>query len=229
MLRKDRGFTLIELLVVIAIIAILAAILFPVFTSAKKTAHASACMSSMKQISLAHQLYMDNYNGYLVPSGINISGNTIYWPENLAKYTGSKNRKILNCPGASGWGIGMSHHTIGVWSPYDPSLNFSKIAHPGKTLCFADSACITKPIPEDPDMWTEGPKAATYIFRDPTNDPDYTTGDAARVVNRHNGKASCSFLDGHCQAMPVSKLGFQYYDPSKPANKQDARMLWDIY
>lgn len=216
-----KGFTLIELLVVIAIIAILAAILFPVFTSAKKSAQATACMNSMKQISLAHQLYMDNYNGYLVPSGIVASdGSCVYWDRNLSKYLGSKDRKILNCPAASGWGIGMSHPTIGVWSPYMPSLNFSKIAHPGKTVCFADSAFITKPIPENPDMWTEAPKSGTYIFRDPTNwGEEY---DTSRVVNRHNGKADCSFLDGHCQAMPVSKLGFNCASGTTGA-------MWDIY
>jgi len=54
---KKRGFTLIELLVVIAIIAILAAILFPVFSRAREQARESACLSNAKQIGLAIQMY----------------------------------------------------------------------------------------------------------------------------------------------------------------------------
>ena len=64
-----KGFTLIELLVVIAIIAILAAILFPVFAQAREKARASACLSNCKQIGTALQLYMDDYEE-MVPAGV---------------------------------------------------------------------------------------------------------------------------------------------------------------
>ncbi len=59
---RKRGFTLIELLVVIAIIAILAAILFPVFAQAKVAAKKAACISNMKQWSLAHQMYWADFD-----------------------------------------------------------------------------------------------------------------------------------------------------------------------
>ena len=61
--RRLRGFTLIELLVVIAIIAILAAILFPVFVRAKDKAKETSCKSNMKQIAMAYQRYTDDWNG----------------------------------------------------------------------------------------------------------------------------------------------------------------------
>ena len=63
MSNKHRGFTLIELLVVIAIIAILAAILFPVFQSVRENARRAACTSNMKQIGLAAHMYMDDNDG----------------------------------------------------------------------------------------------------------------------------------------------------------------------
>ncbi|MBI3945020.1 MAG: prepilin-type N-terminal cleavage/methylation domain-containing protein, partial [Armatimonadetes bacterium] len=55
--EERRGFTLIELLVVIAIIAILAAILFPVFSRARERARAASCMSNMKQIGTMFSMY----------------------------------------------------------------------------------------------------------------------------------------------------------------------------
>ena len=61
--RKRRGFTLIELLVVIAIIAILAAILFPVFARARERARQSACLSNLKQIGVAFFMYTEDSDG----------------------------------------------------------------------------------------------------------------------------------------------------------------------
>jgi len=60
---RKRGFTLIELLVVIAIIAILAAILFPVFATARERARQASCLSNMKQLTLAGLMYCDDYDG----------------------------------------------------------------------------------------------------------------------------------------------------------------------
>ena len=60
-----RGFTLIELLVVIAIIAILAAILFPVFARAREKARQTACLNNVKQLSLAVMQYTQDYDEIL--------------------------------------------------------------------------------------------------------------------------------------------------------------------
>ena len=59
---QRRGFTLIELLVVIAIIAILAAILFPVFAQARDKARSVSCLSNMKQLGLALTMYLQDYD-----------------------------------------------------------------------------------------------------------------------------------------------------------------------
>src|SRR5262249_14289890 len=70
--RRHSGFTLIELLVVIAIIAILAAILFPVFARAREQARRSACLSNMKQIGLGLGMYMQDYDQTFPPGGLKV-------------------------------------------------------------------------------------------------------------------------------------------------------------
>ncbi|HEY3285230.1 MAG TPA: DUF1559 domain-containing protein [Armatimonadota bacterium] len=77
--QNRRGFTLIELLVVIAIIAILAAILFPVFAKARESARKSSCASNLKQIGIAWKQYADAYDGAYPQNR--------YTPEGAAAYT----------------------------------------------------------------------------------------------------------------------------------------------
>src|SRR5579862_5289762 len=99
--RTSAAFTLIELLVVIAIIAILAAILFPVFAQARERARAISCLSNQKQISLAVQMYATDYDETLVPGRI-VDGNpfdfssTKYFDTRLDPYI--KNQSIWTCP-----------------------------------------------------------------------------------------------------------------------------------
>jgi prepilin-type N-terminal cleavage/methylation domain-containing protein/prepilin-type processing-associated H-X9-DG protein len=95
---KRKGFTLIELLVVIAIIAILAAILFPVFAKAREKARQTACVSNIKQMGLGLLQYIqDNDEAtplvYYLPSG---TGNTYHWQDLIYPYV--KNEQVFNCP-----------------------------------------------------------------------------------------------------------------------------------
>src|SRR6266853_2673654 len=65
-LKRNQGFTLIELLVVVAIIAILAAILFPVFAQARESARKTSCLSNVKQLGLGCLMYSQDYDETLV-------------------------------------------------------------------------------------------------------------------------------------------------------------------
>jgi len=95
-----RAFTLIELLVVIAIIAILAAILFPVFAKAREKARQTACLSNTKQMALALVQYAQDYDETLVPRVIRLPDGTYWeamsWRRNLFPYV--KSADVFRCP-----------------------------------------------------------------------------------------------------------------------------------
>lgn len=94
-MNQPRAFTLIELLVVIAIIAILSAILFPVFALAREKARQTSCLSNLKQLGLAVQMYSQDYDETLLSA----QSNSLRWPQLLAPYI--KSRGFVVCPSAS--------------------------------------------------------------------------------------------------------------------------------
>ena len=125
-----RGFTLIELLVVIAIIAILAAILFPVFAQAREKARAAACMSNTKQIATASVMYVQDYDENLVPTyQYDAKGcpNLRWWYDMIMPYC--KNWGVLQCPSGKQFNdcgttkIDTKGKASGVWISYGTCSN----------------------------------------------------------------------------------------------------------
>ena len=96
---KRGGFTLIELLVVIAIIAILAAILFPVFAKAREKARGASCSANAKQVALGWMMYMQDYDGWYPTARQNMAGPPLgyaTWRYIIEPYI--KNTQMFTCP-----------------------------------------------------------------------------------------------------------------------------------
>jgi prepilin-type N-terminal cleavage/methylation domain-containing protein/prepilin-type processing-associated H-X9-DG protein len=105
-MRRRNGFTLIELLVVIAIIAILAAILFPVFAQAREKARQSVCLSNFKQIGLGVMMYVQDWDEtyptsrlYALKGGSDCTQKIVTWKAETAPYVKSLN--VYKCPSNS--------------------------------------------------------------------------------------------------------------------------------
>ncbi len=161
MKKKSGGFTLIELLVVIAIIAILAAILFPVFARARENARRASCQSNLKQIGLGFAQYIQDYDSKypygadhaLPPSsfaGLDQSDGH-KWYDKLQPYI--KSRQILVCPSATkiltgyyGW-VDATGTVNPLWIgyAYNGFLDGTRWANDGYYGYAATETQITKP------------------------------------------------------------------------------------
>ncbi len=127
---SKRGFTLIELLVVIAIIAILAAILFPVFARAREKAKQASCESNLKQLGLAMHMYAQDYDECFPMVHIQYSTGWHYYQIELKPYI--KNEAVWNCPTRpkTAWSGG-----VGVYPHYGMTCGFfmqTRLTPPGR-------------------------------------------------------------------------------------------------
>ena len=179
-MTSRRGFTLIELLVVIAIIAILAAILFPVFARAREKARQTSCLSNVKQIMLAEMMYQqDNHECTASYSSHPGAAATYSYKEMLEPYL--KNDQIGQCPSAAettAWHYGPNISDTGL-----PNL---ATGH-GYLYCFRKVATFQYP-------------AETAIFADSAGSYwRYNAGAAQNARFRHNEGMNVGYLDGHAK------------------------------
>ena len=227
---RHKGFTLIELLVVIAIIAILAAILFPVFAQARERARAASCLSNTKQIGLATQMYSQDYDEKLV-SYYYGGGVSYYWTYVLYPYT--KNWQLFVCPSARKISTNASDacdptkiNTTGYYPTGSYGYNWNQLGYYGSSLVDVSMAAVTNAA--ETVMFTEisGLEATSYIDVPTAWGTDRSSyycedGQTTKVIGNGRGRwhfngSNVVFVDGHSKWMKWETLGS--YNGTTPHN-----------
>ena len=222
MKRLSRGFTLIELLVVIAIIAILAAILFPVFAQAREKARQTQCTNNLKQIGTAVQMYSQDYDEmmpYLAYNGGNTLG--VHWFDSLTPYI--KNAGVWRCPSAN-----PSVRTSGLWANSPsfaqrqvdyawnenaaPGVSQAVCTHPADTFLLmdkGDAQCFTG--------WYGWVSRSQNTF----------TG--VSVPGPHNEGKVIGFADGHVKWLKSSQIITRDQTPASGVNPDPNSPYYSYY
>jgi prepilin-type N-terminal cleavage/methylation domain-containing protein/prepilin-type processing-associated H-X9-DG protein len=225
----QRGFTLIELLVVIAIIAILAAILFPVFAQAREKARAASCLSNLKQIGAAITMYVIDNEAYPMHSSLsNVSPRT-RWPDYIFPYV--KNEKVFLCPSApidvfrKPWahnqntfygGYGFNFQYLGN-NRFPFSAPDSAVQVPASTVAVADTqGCgwdagirnagnyvLDPPLPS---ARGSRPGSMDNQFYGAGAECGGTWGCRAVPAERHSGMINVAYCDGHAKPIKLARL-----------------------
>ena len=219
-MMKRKGFTLIELLVVIAIIAILAAILFPVFARARLKAQQANCMSNLKQIIFAVKMYASD-NAGCYPYGQDSGPDHLQFAPYLGTTAGhGRTNSVWVCPAETpseltrmpNGGYAENDWWWNEWGHWNwLGTAEGNIPDPVNSLAFADGRWWNR---EDVIYSGAGPGDVNlngWLTADPPYCPsvnmDSTGWSQMSYLGRHFGKCECAFLDGHVGLLSPAQIG----------------------
>ena len=192
---KQRAFTLMELLVVIAIIALLAGILFPVFSTAKAKGRQVACMSNMRQISQAQILYAsDNADAFITgtPRSYPYSDNRLWWVVALEPYGVNES---LHCPGFEA-AKPVSWRSTGYAT--NGCLDApGEVGDPSRLVLMAEIANVLGRKGAANEITRIESLAQPDVYAVPEEGPIASNIEKPYGAQRHNGGSTYTCVDGH--------------------------------
>jgi len=209
-IRRSPGFTLIELLVVIAIIAILAAILFPVFAKAREKGRQASCISNLRQLAVATLQYAQDYDETLpmsaYPAGSCVA--TFNWA--VIPYV--KNDQVAQCPSDPyAMDVNLMFAMVGGACPGTPrytsySVNQSLFADGYRIHFFGGNTVHLSEV--------KRPGETIMLY-----DGNVTDTQLQPVQSRHNDTFSACYADGHVKAISATLVGTaNHFMPGQSVN-----------
>ena len=215
---RPYAFTLIELLVVIAIIAILAAMIFPVFSRARESARRTSCLSNVKQLSLAFMQYTQDYDEALPgatdgPKGVGQAGGWVYYSAfgannyprsydvlrgGLAPYV--KNAQVFICPSDSQGKESGDSYAYNSCLALRTATGFNA----GRSLAVFDNVASWMLLGEEAS-W-HGGEGAINTFADSTDDGYFSVDFGNIFSTRHLEGSNLVFLDGHAKGLRTGQV-----------------------
>ena len=244
--RRKSAFTLIELLVVIAIIAILAAILFPVFARARENARRASCQSNLKQIGLGLLQYIQDYDEAMPPSAVggvasSTNNGTAYkWMDAIYPYV--KSEQIFVCPSDGGASYlysknipaGQSSIAYGSYGQNGAYRNAGDAQTPPRSAAYLVTlASLGSPSQivwaTDTNNREEANGSYGFSWADATSVPPVTIINGQRqldkIAERHLETTNVLYCDGHVKAQKLNSL-MQTHNVNDAVDGQNKNVLW---